>query len=482
MPAHTFHAFHSGGFRLAASGALLDAVNPATGELLGRFPRCDKSDVDAAVSSAAAAFASWRSLAPRERADFLLKLVDRVLADRDRLLLLDVRDNGSPISEMAIDVDVGVAQLRYCAGLALQTRGETMPTGHGRVNYTLRQPFGVTALLLPFNHPLMFALKTIGAPLVTGNTVIIKPSEHTSLSTLVLAEHFATAFPPGVVSVVTGLGTEAGDALVRHPQVRRLHFIGGAATGRQIQARAADVGVKTITLELGGKNPILICPDADLDAALDGVIKGMRFNFQGQACGSTSRLLLPGALAENFLPRVAERMDALRVGLPEDPATQVGSLVGEAQTSKVLSYIEIGKKDGGRLLAGGFRVTEGALGSGCFVRPTLFDRVAADSRLLREEVFGPVLTTITYKNLDEALNLANRSCYGLTASIYTSSLATAHRLARDIEAGYVWVNDNQTHFMGVPYGGNKDSGLGREEDPGELLSYTQIKNVNIKFE
>lgn len=476
-----YPAYFGGELRTAANGALIDAINPATGECIGRFPRCDKADVDVAVAHAREAFLPWRESHPRDRAACLLDLADRVEADRERLLLLDVRDNGSPIREMAIDIDIGVSQLRYFAGLAYELRGDTVPTGHDRINLTVRQPFGVCAQLIPFNHPLMFALKTIGAPLVAGNAVIVKPSEHTSLSALALSEHIRAAFPPGVLSIISGLGSEAGDALVSHPDVPRIHFIGGDVTGRRIQARAADAAVKSVTLELGGKNPLLIWPDADVDAALNGAMRGMRFNFQGQACGSTSRLLLPRGMRNDFLAALAARMDALRSGMPEDPATDIGSLVSRPQMDKVLSYIADGRKDGGRVLAGGDQVTHGALANGLFVRPTLISDVAPGCRLLHEEVFGPVLAAIEYDGYDEAIRIANNTRYGLTASIYTNDLVVAHRFARDVNAGYVWVNDNQTHFVGAPYGGNRDSGIGREEDASELASYTTLKNINIRF-
>jgi len=477
----TVPAFFCGERRFAASGATLDAINPATGETIARIPRCGKEDIDQAVSAAARAFLAWRELHPGERAAKLLAFADSVEADRDRLLRLDVSDNGSPIREMAIDIDVGTMYLRYFAGLALQVRGATIPTGYDRVNYTLRPPFGVTAQIVPFNHPLMFALKTIGAPLAAGNTVIIKPSEHTSLSTLALAEHIERVFPPGVVSVVTGLGSEAGDALVTHANVRRIHFIGNDATGRMIQMRAASAAVKTVTLELGGKNPIVIWPDADVDAALEGVVSGMRFNFQGQACGSTSRLLLQRDCRRDFVERLAERLEQLRCGMPEDATTDVGAIVHATQMEKVLRYIEIGRRDGGRILAGGGRVEGAQFARGCFVRPTLFTDVAPQSPLLQEEIFGPVLAAIDYDDYDDAIRIANGVRYGLTASLYTRDLRIAHRFARDVEAGYVWINDNQRHFLGAPYGGNKDSGLGREEDLSELASYTELKNINIRF-
>jgi acyl-CoA reductase-like NAD-dependent aldehyde dehydrogenase len=249
-----------------------------------------------------------------------------------------------------------------------------------------------------------------------------------------------------------------------------------------IQVRAAGTAVKSVTLELGGKNPIVVWPDADMNSAIEGALKGMRFNFQGQACGSTSRLLLPRQSRGEFIGRLAARIAELKVGLPEDPTTDVGAIVNERQMERVLTFIAAGRSDGGTIHVGGERLTEGALARGFFVRPTVISEVASDSSLLNEEVFGPVLAVLDYDGYEEALSIANKTRFGLTASIYTKDLQVAHRFARDVEAGYVWVNDNQTHFLGTPYGGIKDSGLGREEDLSEMVSYTQVKNVNINFE
>jgi acyl-CoA reductase-like NAD-dependent aldehyde dehydrogenase len=473
----------SGGCEFASkAGHTLSAVNPATGETIAQFPRFTPEDVDAAVQSAHAAFLKWKRTPPRQRAEMLLALADAVEADRERLLLLDVRDNGSPISEMKTDIDIGVMYLRYFAGLALEVRGETIPVSDDRLNYTIRDPFGVVVRIIPFNHPLMFALRTLAAPLVTGNTVVLKPSEHTSLSTLALSQHIRKIFPPGVISIVTGTGREAGDALVCHPLVRRIAFIGHDRTGRLIQERAAQTGVKTVTLELGGKNPIIIWPDADIDAAIDGAVAGMRFNFQSQACGSTSRLLIHRDMHDVFVERLAARLESIRAGMPEDRSTETGAIVNEAQMNKVLRYIEIGREEGGRLIAGGYRLMNDGFDRGLFVRPTLFTNVRPDSRLAKEEIFGPVLAAMSFDDFDDALAIANDTPYGLSASLYTRDLSVAHRFARDIAAGYVWINENQRHFLGTPFGGIKDSGIGKEEDPSELLSYTQVKNVHLRFD
>ncbi|HET6174475.1 MAG TPA: aldehyde dehydrogenase family protein [Gaiellales bacterium] len=468
--------------RLAASGETIEAHNPATGELIGRFPRCGAADVAAAVEAARAAFPAWRATPATRRAALLLELVEALGRRQEELALLDAADNGSPMRDMRIDVAIGMAELRYFAGLALQLRGETIPVAHGRLNYTLREPFGVVGRIVPFNHPILFATMKIAAPLVAGNTVVLKPSEQTSLSALALADDLARIFPPGVINVVTGYGAEAGDAIVTHPGVPRVAFIGLAETGRAIQARAAGVAVKTVTLECGGKNPIVIFPDADLDDALEGVVRGMNFSFSGQSCGSTSRLIVHSDIHESFVGALAERIDGLRVGLPEDEATQVGALVSQAQLDKVRRYVKLGQAEGATLVAGGTRPGEAELANGFFIRPALFDGVDPGMRLAQEEIFGPVLAVMPFRDEPEALAIANDTRFGLTASIYTRDLRRAHAFARDVEAGFVWVNDSGRHFLGTPFGGFKESGLGREEDTEELYSYTQTKNVNVLFE
>jgi acyl-CoA reductase-like NAD-dependent aldehyde dehydrogenase len=466
---------------LARDGATLDALNPANGELLARFPRCGPADVDDAVSAAAAAFPEWRATHPTERAAVVLRIADAVLAHADELARLDVDDNGSPIREMRNDAHIAASLLRYFAGLALQLRGETIPTGHDRLDYTLPEPFGVVGRIIPFNHPLMFAAGRIAAPLVAGNTVVLKPSEHTSLSALRLGELLVDIVPPGVVNVVTGAGDEAGDALVTHPGVRRLSFIGSAAVGRTIQQRAATHVVKTVTLELGGKNPIAIFPDADLDLAVDGALRGMNFTWQGQSCGSTSRLLVHSSLHDELVERLAVRMDALRSGMPGDEATDTGAIVQRRQYDKVIDYLRIGREEGAHVVVGGGAVDDAELAGGLFLRPTLFDGVRPESRLAQEEIFGPVLAAMPFDTYEEAIAIANGVGYGLTAAVFTRDLATAHRFARDVQAGYVWINDASRHFPGTPYGGVKDSGVGRDEGAEELFSYVQLKNVNVKL-
>ena len=472
-----------GGERLpAASGETFEALNPATGAVIARVPRCGTDDVAAAVEAASLAYPGWRATSASERAARLYELAEAVTRRREELANADTADNGSPYRDLLRDVDIGAAHLRYFAGLALQARGETIPTDYGRLNYTVREPFGVVGRIVPFNHPLLFATMKIAAPLAAGNTIILKPSEHTSIATLLLAEELARVFPPGVVNVITGYGSEAGDALVVHPLVRRLAFIGLESTGRTIQARAATVGVKTVTLELGGKNPIVVFPDADLDNALAGVVAGMNFSFQGQSCGSTSRLIVHRDIHDDFVERLVDRVSQLRVGMPLEKTTDLGPLVNANQLEKVLGYVDIGLAENAQLCTGGTRVREDGLAEGFFVRPAVFDKVTAQMRLAQEEIFGPVLAVMEFGSYEEAVAIANGIRFGLTASVFTNDLQIAHKFARDVEAGFVWINDSARHFLGAPFGGYKDSGVGRDEDVDELLSYTQVKNVNVAFE
>jgi acyl-CoA reductase-like NAD-dependent aldehyde dehydrogenase len=468
--------------RLASDGGIIDSFDPATGELIGRIPAGTAEDATAAVDAAATAFTDWRRVDPSERAALLYRLADVIDAHADELARIDVADNGSPITEMRNDITVTVTQIRYLAGLVMQVRGDTAPSSFDRLNYTLRQPYGVVVRIVPFNHPLLFAATKIAAPLAAGNTIILKPSEYTSMSALRLGELAADVFPAGVVNVVTGYGHGVGDALVTDPRVRRLAFTGSARTGRAIVARAAGVNVKTVTLELGGKNPLVIFPDADQDLAVDAAVRGMNFTWQGQSCGSTSRLLVHESVYPEFTERLAARIAAIEPGMPTDPATTTGSMVNAEQRRRVTDYVAMGQDEGARLLTGGDRVTSGEFAKGHFVRPALFADVAPGSRLAQEEIFGPVLAALRYHDDEEALAIANGIPYGLTASVFTRDLARAHRFARDIEAGYVWINEVSRHVLGAGFGGMKDSGMGREEDLDEIVSYTQLKNVHVNME
>ncbi|TXN29536.1 aldehyde dehydrogenase family protein [Lacisediminihabitans profunda] len=466
----------------ASDGATLDSFNPATGEVTARFPNATADDVDSAVAAGIAASREWKRTTPEDRGKVLSRLAEIIERHAEELALLDVIDNGSPIREMRRDAGMAVDALRYYAGLVLHVRGETVPTSFDRLNFTLLQPYGVVARIIPFNHPFMFAASKIAAPLAAGNAVIVKPSEHTSRSALRLGELARGIVPDGLLSIITGEGRVAGDAIVRHPEIRRLAFIGSADTGRAIQAAAASVAVKNVTLELGGKNPLVVFPDADLDRAVLAAKRGMNFTWQGQSCGSTSRLLVHRDIYSEFIESLAGSIEGMKSGSPVDESTETGSIVNSLQYDKVRSYIEIAHKEGSRLVTGGNVLTDGDFANGFFVRPTLFADVDPQSRLAQEEIFGPVLAAMPFTGYDDALAIANGVRYGLTASVFTESLRTAHRFARDVEAGYVWVNEVSKHVHGTSFGGVKDSGLGREEGIDELLSYTQSKNVHVNFE
>lgn len=466
----------------AVDGGRLEVVNPATGQVVTTIPAATEADVDAAVASAKNAFDGWKRTPAVVRARLLNEIADAVETHGEELARIDAIDNGTPISMLRNDIRLATTQLRYFAGLALELRGQSIPPPAGGLNYTVHEPFGVVGRIVPFNHPMMFAATKIAAPLVAGNTVVLKPSEHTSLSALRIGELCAEILPPGVVNVVTGLGATVGARLTTHPDVTRIAFTGSVQTGLGIQRQAATERVKTVTLELGGKNPLLVFPDADLDAAVAGAIRGMNFTWQGQSCGSTSRVYVHRSLWHEFLDRLKVGVEKLQIGDPQNDKTDVGAIVCRSQYDRVVRFIEAGTADPrARLIAGGD--VEGP-DAGLFVRPTVFafDEGDCDSPLLHEEIFGPVLSVLPFDEYDEVIARANRLPLGLTASVWTTELSTAMRATRDLEAGYVWVNTSSIHIPGAPFGGFKNSGVGREEGVEELYSYTQQKNVYIQFE
>ena len=459
-------------------GGWIDSINPATEELIGRVPAGTAADVARAVDAATAAQVDWAALDMQVRADYLNRLGDAISARAEELARLEAIDTGNTIGKMVADVEKAVERIRLAAGLGLELKGETIPSTAKGLHFTLRTPYGIVGRIIPFNHPFGFAASRLASAIIPGNAIIIKPCETSPLSACVLAEIVNEILPPGVVNIVTG-GPDTGDAIVRHPRIKRIAFIGHARTGLAIQRAAAEVAVKHVSLELGGKNPMIICPDADLDAASAAAVRGMNFAWQGQSCGSTSRLMLHEDVYDTVLPRVLERIGTMRAGDPLDPKVSMGPMNSRMQYDKTMEYIEIAKADGATLAAGGKRPDGAQFDRGFWVEPTVFTDVTMDMRIAREEVFGPVLSVLKWRDVDEVIEMANAVDYGLTASIWTRDLNLALHLTRSVEAGYVWVNGTGTHFRNVPHGGFKNSGTGREEGIDELLSYTEVKAVNI---
>ncbi|MGQ0570335.1 MAG: aldehyde dehydrogenase family protein [Armatimonadota bacterium] len=470
--------FIGGRWEESRSGRSIPTYNPATGEVLGQVPLADAADVDRAVQAGFDAFPAWAQTPGPQRGERLRALARALREHREDFAHLDALNSGNVIAAMRRDVDWAADSLDYFAGLIPEIKGETLPSGPALFHYTVREPFGLVAKINPFNHPIRFAAEKLAAPLAAGNTVVIKPPEQAPLSSLVLGHLVQDIFPPGVVNIVTGDGTTTGAALVRHPLVRRIALIGSVEAGRAVM-RAASDELKTVTLELGGKNPLILFPDVDPDEAAEAAVGAMNFNRAGQSCSSTSRVFVHRDLHDAFVGALLDRLGHLRVGLPESEESQMGCLISREQHEKVLSYIESGKREGARLLFGGGVPDDPGLRRGFFVQPTLFDSVRPEMKIAQEEIFGPVISMMTWNDEEDMLRQVNDVLYGLSAAIYTRDYAKAHRIARRIEAGYIWVNIPGGHALGSPYGGIKQSGLGREECLDELLSYTQIKTVRM---
>ena len=475
LPQH--RDLYYGGAWHRPQGGYLDTFNPATGESLGPAAEANSADVDAAVRAAQQGFAIWRGIKPLERAG-LLKKVAQVLRDNAfELALLDAANCGNPICEMQRDALIAAAQIDYYAGLATEVKGETLPMGEGILNYTLREPYGVCARIVAYNHPIMFTAAKMAPPLIAGNAVIMKPPYQAPLSSYRMMELLDGILPPGVLNILSG-GIECGQALVTHPDVPRLALIGSVPTGRAI-ARAGAERLKHVTLELGGKNACIVYPDADMDKAIPAAVNGMNFTWCGQSCGSTSRLFVHESIHDQVVAGLLQAIRVYQPGIPTDMATTMGCIVSQQQHEKIMAYIALGQQEGATLAYGGQRPSDPALAKGWFVQPTVFTGVTQKMRLANEEVFGPVLSVIKWRDEAEMLEQVNAVEYGLTASIWTQNLATAHRTAARVQAGFVWVNHIGSHFIGASFGGYKQSGIGREEGFDELLTYTQHKNVHV---
>ena len=479
-PITTLDRMLIGGELVASESGIWDhSINPATEEVVGRVPSGTKADVDRAVAAAEAAWPLWNARPTQEREAVLRAFGAKIAERAEEILNVEVADTGNTITPMRGDVRVAVDSLNYYAGIAHEVKGETFPATPKHLHLTLREPYGVVARIVPFNHPVMFAVARTAAALASGNAVVVKPPETSPLSAMVLAEIARDALPPGLFNIVTGPGRDVGDAVVRHPGIKRIAFIGSPSTGRAIQRAAAEVSVKHVTLELGGKNPMIVFPDNDPEEIARAAVGGMNFTWSGQSCGSTSRLLLHEDIYDAVVGKVAQRVAALRVGDPTQADTDMGPVNSKGQLDKILGFIASGHSEGARLLTGGRRPAGKQFARGFWIEPTVFADVVPGMRLWQEEVFGPILSVGRWRTTEEAIRLANSTEYGLTASIWTRDINAALKTARAVRSGHLWINGFSAHFLGVPFGGMKNSGVGREEGIEELLSYTETKTINL---
>ncbi|MFV0434005.1 MAG: aldehyde dehydrogenase family protein [Leucobacter sp.] len=469
----------NGELRDAVNGKTFERVSPFTREVIATVPSGDADDAEVFVEAAWAARKDWARTPMPERIAAVNRAADIIEAHREELAFLDAIDAGSTLANANMDIGLALAHMRLFAGLAMEVKGTTIPASRG-LHMTVREPVGVVVRIVPFNHPFMFAAKVFTA-IVAGCPIILKSPEVAPLSALRMGELLRDVFPPGVLQVSTAKGRALADALVRHRRVAKIAFIGSESTGAAIARAAAETGFKRVSLELGGKNAMMVFEDADLDRAAQGAIAGMNFTWSGQSCGSNSRLLVQRSIHDELVERIAEKLDGHRLGDPLDPEAQQGTVIHERAYDSITGYIDLAREEGGTIVVGGEKPADPALGDGLFVPPTVITGLPLDGRVVREEIFGPVLSVIPFDTEEEALEIANALDYGLTASVWTSDLSRALRVVRDVEAGFTWVNDSSKHFLNVPYGGVKSSGMGREESMEELLSYTELKTVNIAY-
>ena len=466
----------NGKFSDASAGKTFAVTNPATEQPLEQVAEGDARDVDAAVSAARKAVdeGKWRAMGPADRARLMFKAADLMESKLDEFVQLETSNTGKTLIESKIELSLALDVLRYYAGWATKVTGETLPSRPNAFLFTLREPVGVVGAITPWNFPLLLSMWKYGPALATGCAVVHKPASLTPLTALKFAEVVAAAgFPEGVFNVVPGPGGSVGTALVTHPGVDKIAFTGDTSTGKQIMKLCAD-GVKKVSLELGGKSPNIVFADADLDAASRGALNAIFYN-KGEVCAAGSRLFVEEPVKEEFLAKVADRAKKTTVGDPLDKNTRMGPVISKGQLDKVLEYVESGKKDGAKLISGGDRPAN--LSKGFFVNPTIFSDVKNSMRIAREEIFGPVLSVLSFKDPADAVAQANDTQYGLAAAIWTKDIKKAHQTARAMKAGTVWVNTYNLYDVALPFGGYKQSGFGRELGREALDQYTQTKSV-----
>jgi aldehyde dehydrogenase (NAD+) len=468
----------------AASGEFFESINPFTAKPWALIPRGAKADVDSAVAAARRAFygKDWRGLTASARGALLRRLADLLAVEADQLAEIESTDNGKLLSEMRVQLHYAPKWFHYFAGLADKIEGRVLPSDKpGFFNFTREEPLGVVAAITPWNSPLLLAAWKLAPALAAGNTAVLKPSEHSSVSALVFGELFEKAgFPPGVVNIVTGFGNEVGEPLLIHPDVAKVAFTGGDRTGQSVYEQAAR-GIKRVTLELGGKSANIVFDDADLDAAVNGVVAGI-FAATGQTCIAGSRALIHRPVFDAFADRLVALAKSARMGDPLDLATQVGPITTKPQYEKVLDYVNVARQEGAVCVLGGGPAKRPECGTGWFVEPTIFTGVGPEMRIANEEVFGPLLALIPFDDEEDAIRIANSTIYGLAAGVWTSSIRRAFTMSERLEAGTVWVNCYRVTSYMTPFGGYKRSGFGREGGMEAIREYLQTKSVWIDLE
>lgn len=466
----------------ATSGKTFDTINPATGQILASVQQAAKADVDAAVKSAQQGQQVWAAMTAVERARILRRAVDILRERNDELARLETLDTGKAYSEISsVDIVTGADVLEYYAGLATAIQGEQVPLRESSFFYTRREPLGVVAGIGAWNYPIQIALWKSAPALAAGNAMIFKPSEITPLTAFKLAEIYTEAgLPAGVFNVVQGLGHEVGQWLTEHSEIAKISFTGGVETGKKVMSSAAASSLKEITMELGGKSPLIICPDAHLDRAADIAVMANFFS-SGQVCTNGTRVFIPRNLKTEFEQAVLERVKRIRVGDPMQAETNFGPLTSFPHMEKVLSYIELGKQQGATLLIGGERATSAELAQGAYVMPTVFTDCRDDMQIVQDEIFGPVMSILTYDSIEEAIQRANQTLYGLAAGVVTQDISQAHRIIHQLEAGICWINTWGESPAEMPVGGYKQSGVGRENGISTLQHYTRIKSIQVEL-
>ncbi len=476
----TYGIYIDGEWRPASTGAEFTATNPATGEKLAQCADASKKDVNAAVKAAWRAFPGWKATKKEERAEIMMQIADRIDENAEWLAQVETMDNGKPIREtMAIDVPYSSRHFRYYASLIRTDEGVASVLDGSFMSLVLREPIGVVGQIVPWNFPFLMAAWKLAPAIAAGDCIVFKPSSSTSLSMLVFTELIQDLLPPGVLNVITGSGSGAGQYLLDHPDLSKLAFTGSTDVGRSVAISAADKLIPA-TLELGGKSANILFDDCDIESAVDGVQLGILFN-QGQVCCAGSRVFIQEEIYDEVLKKLVKAFNKINVGDPMDPNTQMGSQINETQVEKILRYIDIAKQDGATIECGGERYTKNGCDKGCFIRPTLITGLKNTNCCSQEEIFGPVAVVMKFKTEEDVIKMANDSEYGLGGAVWSKNINRALRVANSIEAGRVWINTYNQIPEGAPFGGYKRSGIGRENDREILDAYSQKKNIMINL-